>query len=107
MTTTPPEPVQSSIDATNSGDLAGFLATFTADGVVDDWGRTFAGPDQITEWSNGECIGKNMILDIVSTTVRKDQVIVGVMVGGGGYSGPSTFTYTLRGDQVASLTIRE
>jgi hypothetical protein len=35
--------IQTLIDAANNGDIDAFLAGFTADGVVDDWGREFRG----------------------------------------------------------------
>lgn len=42
-----PEPVASFIAAVNRHDGEAFLAAFTADGVVDDWGRAFPGRDAI------------------------------------------------------------
>lgn len=109
MTTPLPESVQASIDATNRGDLPGFLATFTDDGAVDDWGRVFAGPEKITEWSNNEYIGKNVTLDVTSSTVNADgaEAVVIATVGGDGFNGPSTFTYALTGNKVSRMTIRE
>lgn len=47
MTATPPEPVARLLRAANANDIDAFLAGFTADGVVDDWGREFAGADAI------------------------------------------------------------
>ena len=41
MATELPAPVAAVIDATNAGDRARFLAAFTLDGAVDDWGRVF------------------------------------------------------------------
>lgn len=107
MTQQLPTPVQASIDATNAGNLAGFLQTFTADGAVDDWGRVFAGPSRITEWSDAEYIGKNMILEVDSFSVEAELVTVIVTVGGDGFNGPSTFTYALVDGKVARMTIRE
>lgn len=47
VTATPPEPVARLLRAANANDIDAFLAGFTADGVVDDWGREFAGADAI------------------------------------------------------------
>ncbi|MGC4932911.1 nuclear transport factor 2 family protein [Gordonia sp. DT30] len=108
MTEALPQPVQASIDATDAGDLDAFLATFTPDGAVDDWGRIFTGPEAITGWSDAEYIGKNLTLDVVSAELSDDTtVVVRVTVGGDGFNGPSTFTYTLDGAKVARMTIRE
>lgn len=52
-----PDPVAAALDAANANDTAGFLACFAPDGVVDDWGREFRGPDEIREWSDREFIG--------------------------------------------------
>lgn len=119
MSTELPAPVAASIEATNAGDLAGFLASFTPDGVVDDWGREFVGPEAITGWSNNEYIGKNMSLEVTSVSGGGDQVVVIATVGGDGFNGPSTFTYDIEADadtgpardapgaKVARMTIRE
>lgn len=42
-----PPPVAAAIDAANDHDFDAFIACFTLDGVVDDWGREFRGPDEI------------------------------------------------------------
>ncbi|GAA1480955.1 hypothetical protein GCM10009624_13950 [Gordonia sinesedis] len=107
MTAPLPEPVRTSIDATNRGDLSAFLGTFTPDGSVDDWGRVFRGEAKITEWSNNEYIGKNVSLDVTSVSADGDDVVVIATVGGDGFNGPSTFTYTLDGDRVSRMMIRE
>ena len=102
-----PSPVQASVDATNAGDLEAFLASFTPDGVVDDWGRVFTGPAEITEWSNNEYIGKKLTLEVTSTRSEGDVTTVIADVGGDGFNGPSTFIYAVDGDRVARITIRE
>ena len=47
MTDAPPEPVARLLQAANEHDTDAFLAGFTEDGVVDDWGREFAGAEAI------------------------------------------------------------
>jgi hypothetical protein len=42
-----PGPVRGAIAAVNAGDTEGFVGTFAHDGVVDDNGRRFTGPDEI------------------------------------------------------------
>ncbi len=107
MTTSLPAPVAASIDATNAGDLQAFLDAFTADGFVDDWGRVFTGPDAITGWSDTEFIGKNVTLDVTKVTTTGTDTVVIATVGGDGFNGPSTFTYTVSGDKLSRMTIRE
>jgi ketosteroid isomerase-like protein len=101
-----PPPVQAALDAANAGDLDAFLATFTPDGVVDDWGREFAGREAIAGWSDGEFIGRQVTLDVGGVETRGDDVTVAAEVGGNGFNGPSHFTFRVAGDRVARMTIR-
>lgn len=106
MTASMPAPVQQLIDATNAGDLERFLDAFAHDGVVDDWGRTFTGRSAITSWSDGEYIGKNVTLDVTSSTPTAYGVTVIATVGGDGFNGPSTFTFVVSAGQVARMEVR-
>ncbi len=54
MTVHLPAPVRAVFAATNAGDTAAFLAAFTDDGLVDDWGREFHGHAAIARWNDGE-----------------------------------------------------
>ena len=44
-------------DATNRSDSDAFVTAFAADGVIDDWGRTFTGYAEIARWNTNENIG--------------------------------------------------
>ena len=107
MTTSLPAPVAASIDATNAGDLQAFLDVFTPDGAVDDWGRVFTGPTEIAGWSDNEFIGKNVTLEVTEVTTTGADTVVIATVGGDGFNGPSTFTYTVSGDKLSRMMIRE
>ena len=106
MTSELPRPVQAALDAANAGDLDAFLASFTADGVVDDWGREFAGPAAIAGWSDGEFIGRQVTLAVTGVETSGDDVTVTAQVGGNGFNGPSHFTFRVAGDRVQRMTIR-
>jgi hypothetical protein len=106
MTDTAPEPVARLLQAANDHDTDAFLASFTADGVVDDWGREFAGADAIRGWSDAEFIGVDVTLAVTSATTEGDSTIVKAQVGGSGFNGPSTFTFAVRDDLVSRMTIR-
>lgn len=103
--TTPPQPIQDLITATNNGDMEAFLDTFTADGVVDDWGRKFTGREEIRDWSSRESIGVNQTFAVDDVTVEGGTVVVHLQVGGKGFNGPSTFVFSLDGDKVSQLKI--
>ena len=105
MTELPPA-VARLFEATNAEDRAAFLDAFTDDGVVDDWGRRFAGRERIAEWDAGENIGVHSRIEATSVRLAGDTVEVGVQVSGEGYNGGGTFTARLRDGKVAELLIR-
>ena len=101
-----PAPVQTLLDAANGHDTGAFLKAFAADGVVDDWGREFTGPDAIRGWSDKEFIGVSVTLDVTEVAERDGETVVTAQVGGDGFNGPSHFAFRLDGDRVARMTIR-
>ena len=101
-----PDPVRTAIDAANGGDTAAFLAAFAPDGVVDDWGREFRGPDAIAGWSDKEFIGVDVSLAVEAVETAGADTTVTAQVGGSGFNGPSHFTFTVDGDRVSRMTIR-
>ena len=93
-------------DATNRGDSEAFLDAFAADGVVDDWGRTFTGRDEIAGWNDRENIGVHSHIEPGDVTRVGDAFKVGVTVSGDGYNGGGAFTFTLAPDgRVARMVI--
>lgn len=94
------------LDAANANDLDAFLAGFTEDGVVDDWGREFRGADRITAWSDAEFIGKRVSLAVERVERQGDTTVVTAQVGGDGFNGPSHFAFEVRDGRVARMTIR-
>jgi hypothetical protein len=101
-----PGPVAAALEAANANDTAAFFACFTPDGVVDDWGREFSGPDEIREWSNREFIGVHVSLDVTAVEQEDGSTTVTATVGGEGFNGPSHFTFDVSGDRVTRMTIR-
>jgi hypothetical protein len=101
-----PAAVQAVIDAANRGDTETFLACFTPDGVVDDWGREFRGAPAIAGWSEKEFIGVQVALEVSGVQTSGDDVTVTAQVGGNGFNGPSHFTFRLDHDAVSRMTIR-
>jgi hypothetical protein len=101
-----PGPVAAALEAANANDTGAFLACFTPDGVVDDWGREFHGPDEIREWSNREFIGVHVSLDVTGVEPEDGSTTVTATVGGEGFNGPSHFIFDVSGDRVTRMTIR-
>lgn len=102
-----PHPVAEAFEATNNGDLERFTAAFATDGVVDDSGREFQGRRDIAGWSLAESIGVKQTFRVAGTHESHDKVVVTAEVGGGGYIGRATFTFTLStgGDTIQRMTI--
>ena len=101
-----PDVVQVLLDAANRGDIDAFLDAFGAGGVVDDWGREFAGRDAIRRWSDAEFIGKQVSLAVTGVENDGARTVVGAEVGGNGFNGPSHFSFDVDGPRVARMTIR-
>jgi hypothetical protein len=101
-----PRPVATLLAAANGHDTDAFVACFTEDGVIDDWGREFRGPGAIRAWSDAEFVGVDVRLEVVGVTASDRSVTVRAMVGGNGFNGPSHFTFTPDGDRVARMEIR-
>ncbi len=101
-----PAPVAAIVAAANAGDTAAFLAAFTPDGVVDDWGREFHGANEIAAWSNAEFIGVAVTLTVDDVEQGGETTIVSATVGGNGFNGPSRFSFEVVGGLVSRMTIR-
>ena len=68
-----PTPVNEVVDAINKGDTTAFLALFTPDAAVDDWGSVYSGPDEIAVWNARELIGGQRRLDIGSMELPQER----------------------------------
>jgi len=101
-----PAPVAALLASANASETEAFLATFAEGGVVDDWGREFAGTDAIRRWSDREFIGKHVNLQIDAIQQQGDLTVVTAQVGGDGFNGPSHFSFLIDGDLVSRMTIR-
>lgn len=102
-----PEPVNSFIDHVNAHDEKAFDTSFSAEPVVDDWGRTFTGLDEIKAWSDKEFIGSNGVLTVEEVTTAPDTVTVVGDWRSTHANGRSQFTFAISGDKIAKMTIRE
>ena len=101
-----PTAVQRMIDATNAGNSEAFLAAFTPDAYLEDWGRGFHGRDEIARWNQTDNIGKRSHFEAVRTTGTDPHYVVTLTVTGDGYNGTSDITFEVDGDQISRLIIR-
>jgi ketosteroid isomerase-like protein len=102
-----PAALQTFIDATNTGDSDAFVAVFTDDAVLDDWGNVFRGRDGIASWNRTDNIGKQSHFELVSLepTDDTDRVVATLRVTGNGFAGTGPMTFEFRGDRIARLVI--
>ncbi len=94
-------------DAVNDGDTPGFLACFTEDGVVNDWGRPFHGHDGIRRWSDGEFIGAKGRLTVQSAEIHGNSVVMRANWASRVFTGDSTFAFTLEDGRIREMKITE
>jgi hypothetical protein len=97
--------IRQMIDATNRGDAVEFLDAFAGDAVLDDWGRTFTGAEEIAGWNARENVGVNSHIDVTGVERDGEAVRVGVAVSGDGYNGGGAMTFVLAGGKIARMTI--
>lgn len=102
-----PAPVQAFVDATNAGDTPAFVAAFSTDALLDDWGRTFHGHEGVAQWNETDNIGKHAEFTVRGCRpgAQPGEFLVDVIVGGDGFNGPSTFRFTVAKDLITRLVI--
>jgi hypothetical protein len=100
-----PVAVQKLIDATNAGDSNAFLAAFTPDAYLEDWGRGFHGRDEIARWNQTDNIGKHAHFEAKATTGTDPNYVVTLTVTGNGFNGTSDIAFEVTGDLISRLII--
>ena len=102
-----PLAIQAFVDATNAGDSDAFVAAFTEDAFLSDWGREFEGREGVAAWDRSDNIGRNTHFELlgVKPGLGDQQFVTTVMVTGDGFNGTSDLEFTVRGDRVARLVI--
>ncbi|MFC9918652.1 nuclear transport factor 2 family protein [Agromyces binzhouensis] len=102
-----PEAIRAFVDTTNAGDSEGFVAAFTEDAYLNDWGREFHGREGVASWNESDNIGRNARFEAHSIRAGRmpGQYLLTVTVSGGGYNGPGVFTFDLRDGLIARFLI--
>ena len=73
-----PAPAQRFVDAINAADTEAFVAAFTEDGYVDDWGRVLRGPNGVRSWAGSDAIGAGASMTVLDVDVDGDTVRIRV-----------------------------
>ncbi|SDZ13364.1 nuclear transport factor 2 family protein [Herbiconiux ginsengi] len=100
-----PPAIADFFDATNRSDTERFLAAFSADAVLDDWGRSFHGRDGIATWNENENMGVQSHFEVEGFTENDGVYAVAIKVTGNGYNGGGTMAFALEGDRIARVDI--
>lgn len=93
------------IEVVNGGDTGAFLAMFSGNGYVDDWGQAFVGTAAIERWSDAEFIGARGRMTDIRVTDDDGSVAVVAQWTSERHTGPSRFVLRPDGVLLASLTI--
>lgn len=97
--------VRQAIEALNAGQLEDFLALFAPNATVVN-GETYADAAVIRAWAQRENFAVHMHIDVVRELDVSGTALEITASSKGGYNGPGTFTFTLRGDQIVRLVIQ-
>lgn len=100
-----PAAVQRVVDAINAADTDAFVAGFTDDGLVDDWGRVLTGPEGVREWATTDAIGAGAIIDVFGATITDDVTEIRFHWTSRVFNGDSNAFVTVTGDRVSSFQI--
>ena len=102
-----PAAIRDFIEATNRGDSDAFVAAFTEDAYLNDWGREFHGHDGVRSWNRTDTIGVRSHFELVSTEAGTTPggYVVTLKVTGDGFNGTGPMNFELRDGRIASLRI--
>ncbi|MDN3028568.1 nuclear transport factor 2 family protein [Streptomyces sp. S.PB5] len=102
-----PEALRIFIDATNAGDSEAFVAAFSPDAHLNDWGHEFHGRSGVAQWNRSDNIGVQAHFDLVSAAPgpQDGTYRLTLKVSGNGYNGTGPMVFELRDGLIASLRI--
>lgn len=102
-----PPAIRAFVEATNAADTEAFVAAFTPDAHLDDWGRVFTGHDGVRAWNQTDNIGVQAHFELLDMhkAPEPDTYVANLKVSGNGYNGTGPMTFRLRDGLIASLRI--
>ena len=104
-----PIPIARYVAADNRGDTEAVAQLFAEHAVVRDEGHTFEGMDAIKRWKAEAKKKYQYTVEPLSSTQKDDTTIVTSRLTGNFPGSPTNlqFIFTLNGDKITSLEIRE
>ncbi|MFJ4164741.1 nuclear transport factor 2 family protein [Microbacterium sp. NPDC089698] len=100
-----PDAVQRMVDAINDADTEAFVAAFTPDGFVSDWGTVKAGAEGVRAWAGSDAIGAGARMTVLSADTDGDTTRVRFGWRSSVFNGESDGIFVVSGDRLASFTI--
>ncbi|OZB83732.1 MAG: hypothetical protein B7X41_08985 [Microbacterium sp. 14-71-5] len=100
-----PAAVQRMVDAINDADTEAFVAAFTPDGFVSDWGNVKAGPEGVRAWAGSDAIGAGARMTVLSADTEGDTTRIRFGWRSSVFNGESDGIFVVSGDRLASFTI--
>jgi hypothetical protein len=106
-----PPPVVAYVEANNSFDLEGLIATFADDALANDQLRDYLGKPAIREWAARHIVGHSLTMDVTNSIGLYGNFIVTANVSGNfdmtGLPDPlvHAFYFTPHGDWIVQLII--
>jgi len=102
-------PVKNFIAATNNHDTKTYLAQFTSDADLTDWGHYYQGEKGLLDWNATDNIGVNATMKIISfSAVERDGLsgqAVQVNVKSDKFNGRGLIQFYLEGDLIRRIVI--
>lgn len=105
MSVSLPSEIQRVVDAINAADTEAFVAAFTEDGQVNDWGRILTGRDGVRSWSETDAIGQKAKIDVTEATTDGDVTKLTFDWSSNRFTGSSDAYVTVRDGLVAEFRI--
>jgi hypothetical protein len=101
-----PGPVALLVDSINQADVDRFVAAFAPDGFIDDWGRTYRGPDGIRSWALSDAIGAGARMRILSARTEGAVTSTRFLWRSSVFTGESVGEFTVAEGTLQSFVIR-
>ena len=93
-------PVKNCITATNNHDTKAYLAQFTSDADITDWGHHYQGAKGLLDWNTTDNIGVNATMKVISVNaIERDGLsgqAVQINVKSDKFNGWDSFSSTLK-----------
>jgi hypothetical protein len=100
-----PPPIQALVDATNAADSDAFVALFTEDAYIEDYGRKFHGQGGAASWNETDNIGVGAHFELHSVRAGAEpgDFLVDITVRSRRFNGDGTLDTSIRDGRISRL----